>query len=113
MIKMILITLSAVLAVLGLSEVIHAIRLLVLAPKKHPQTVTVVRLSGDEPLRQLHYAGNALTWNETSAENAKLAVCSLPAGKLLEECRETAERYDILLCSENELLHYFENSEVE
>lgn len=103
MIKTVLTAAAIVLAILGLCEVMHAVRMLLLAPKRLPGAVTVVNLGGEEPLRQLHYAGTALSWNGTAAGGVKLAVCGLPPGKRREECRRAAERYDITLCSAEQL----------
>ena len=110
MIKTVLITAALILAILGLCEVMHAVRLLLLAPKRLPGAVTVVNLCGEEPLRQLHYAGAAISWSDSIAGNVRLAVCELPPGKQREECRRAAERYDITLCSAEQLAKFFEET---
>lgn len=112
MIKTALIIISAILAVLGLSEVLHTIRLLVLMPKQLPSGTTVIKLCGDEQLRQLHYAGAAFNWSGTAFCGKKLAVSDLPPGEYLEECREAAQQYDIMLCTPEQLEGYLKTTEV-
>lgn len=113
MIKIILLAISAVLAVLGLCEVLHTVRLLILAPKQPPEAITVIKLSGEESLRQLHYAGAALSWSEAVAGGKRVAVCDEPENELSEEYLAAAAQYDILLCSTKQLMRFFEATERE
>lgn len=99
MIQICLLTVAAILALLGLCEVLHGICLLFIAPKRLPKAFSVVCTDSADPVRQLHYAGNAFSWSDPLGCRLKIAVCDLPAGERREECRRIAERYDMILCS--------------
>ncbi len=91
MTEIILTALGAVLSLVGLTEIIHSIKVRILSPKYPPQTVVTVYLHGDDADLQLVYSINKYKCN-----NLKMvAVLSQLDDEKKEICRKIAEKYDI------------------
>lgn len=109
MVKMFLIALTAVLAVLGLCEVLHSVWLFLISPKIKPKTFSVVWLyDEDDPVRQLHYAGNMFCWCDRIDSDFKIAVYAGISESLYDECKRVAAGYDMIFTTPQMLEHIME-----
>ncbi len=98
-----LILLTAALAMLGLAEVLHNFKMFLLKPKKERPSYRLVFLEGDDALQTLNSAIAEYRWRGGRYAENIIAVYSFLKPDALSECRKTAERYNVILLSCNEL----------
>lgn len=92
MTETILTAIGAVLGIVGLTEIIHSIRVRILSPKYPPQTVVTVYLYGEDADLQLIYAINKYKNNLLLRT---VAVITELDEERKELCRKIAEKYDV------------------
>ncbi len=100
MIKSILLIICLIPTMLGVSEILHWLRLLILAPEKKPITYTVVCLTSDSAKEQIRFA--AAKYSNSGHKNI-IAVNSSVEEQDINECKEIADKNDIIFCSAEEL----------
>ncbi|MBE6728204.1 MAG: hypothetical protein E7562_06130 [Ruminococcaceae bacterium] len=110
MVKMFLFALMTVFAILGLCEVLHGLWMLLISPKIIPKTFSVVWLYDEnDPVRQLHFAGNLFSWCNRADRDYKIAVYTGKSNELFEECKQIASGYDIIFTTADELVHIMDS----
>ena len=87
-------------ALLGLSEFLHTFWMRVIRPKT-VKTVSLVLLSGQDCVAQLHYAGRQMNWYGRNVAVYRLAVPTDEPSR--EACRLYAARYDMTVCAPENL----------
>ena len=106
MVKMFLFALMTVFAILGLCEVLHGLWMLLISPKFIPKTFSLVWLYDEnDPVRQLHYAGNLFSWCNRADKDYKIAVYAGESEELFKECMKIASGYDMIFTTKDELVH--------
>lgn len=100
MIEIILLILCLIPAMLGLAELLHSLKLYILAPKNKAISYTVICLTGYSPQQQLRFAIEKYSW---MGEKSIIAVNTFVPEEDFEECREIAEKNNIIFCSADEL----------
>lgn len=99
--KLFLISLIAVLAILGLCEVLHTVWMFLISPTVKPKTFSFALIDDeDDPVKQLHYAGNLFSWGNRADEDFKIALYNGALDETYDECLKTAKQYDIILITE-------------
>ncbi|MBR7132482.1 MAG: hypothetical protein IKD04_03025 [Clostridia bacterium] len=91
------------LAVLGLAELIHSVKLCLLAPKEAAISYKIIFLKGSLPQHQLKIAVEQSAWSGKKLTGNIIAVNSFLEGEALEECRFIAQKNGVIFCSAEEL----------
>ena len=88
-----------ILAILGLSEFLHILKLLFILPKFKMHTQLYIGLQEDTALKQIAFAGEQLLWlGNKYAENV-FAVGDGLTEEMLFECQRLSKKYGIeILC---------------
>lgn len=103
MTEFIILALTALLCILGLAEVIHAIRLYIFSPRKKPLSYMVIYLNADDPESQLKYVGEQYLWQGSRFADNVIAINTALSGEVLETCEKISAKYNIIYCSSEEL----------
>ena len=104
----ILLTLAVILCILGLAEVIHAIKLYIFSPKKKALTYQVIYLSSQDAENQLRYIGEKYRWQGRRFADNVIAVNNAVNIEDFKLCAEIAEKYNIIYCSAGQLSDWAE-----
>lgn len=108
MTEFIVLTLVSFLCILGLADIIHAIRLCVFSPKNKAITYLVIYLKADDPESQLKYVGEQYLWQGRRLADNVIAVNTALSEDASESCEKIAEKYNIIFCSSDELCNAVE-----
>lgn len=101
MIEEILLLISIVPMVLGVSEILHWLKLLILAPEKRNKVYNVIFLDETFPQQQIAFFAEKYLHKN----NCLVALCDLVREEDFEECRDLADKNDIIFCFQNELMN--------
>lgn len=108
-IEVLLIIAGTVLAIGGLCEGMHAIRLFgIMNPKKNPM-ICVVPLKSEMSASQLNFAAEQQNWLGEDFAKYIIALTDGIEDKELECCKLAADDKGIILCSSNELSRIIKN----
>ena len=102
-IKYIAMAVVILLAVLGLSELMHGINLHIIAPRSKAVTFSVVFLSGSDAEQQLSFAAEQQKWFGGAYSDYIIAVNNGLSEKSDKACRYIAEKYGADYCTLYEL----------
>ncbi len=105
MIKSVLIVVCVLLAVSGLCEFIHTIRVAFCIPKKGRRGVMVVWLKPGICTQQIRFVSQQIEWYGSAYADHIIAVTSEVGDEELTECRALTENTDIILCPQEVLAH--------
>lgn len=94
---------AATLCILGLTEVLHTLKKIMLFPKKYPKTRLIVYLDGENADLQLASIAEQYRWSGKGLAGEIVAVYSAISSESLENCRKLAEKHNIIICSEKDL----------
>ncbi len=83
-------------AVLGVSEIIHLIKMAINSPSKKPKNYWVVMLEEGSAEQQLKYAILKHTWQNSEYKNL-VVITNNVSGEELDVCKELAQKYGIEL----------------
>lgn len=83
---------------LGLAELIHALRLLCIAPKKRALTYMVIYLNDDCAEQQLAHFLEQRAWLGSRYADFTIAIDSDLSEKNKQACHRLAENSDIIFC---------------
>lgn len=108
-IEAILIAAGVILAVFGLSELLHTVRLAFIFKKKEVKLLSVVFLKPESAVAQLCFAAEQRKWHGGDFAEYVVAVTDDITDEELIECKEIARKDGILLCQKSELLRVAEN----
>ena len=108
-IEAILITSGVILAVFGLGELLHTIRLAFICRKKEVKLLSVVFLRSGSAVAQLYFAAEQRNWLGGDFAEYVVAVIDDIDDDELAECREVASQKGFVLCKKSELLRISEN----
>lgn len=103
MIKYILFAIMLCLAMLGLAEFLHGLKIRFTEPSKRAVTYSVVFLSGDNPERQIILAAEQRLWLGGAYCDYIIAVNTADKDDNDAACRYIAEKYGIDYCTPKEL----------
>ncbi len=103
MIECILLLIATALAMLGLSELLHLIKIYILLPKAGNNRYLLVLLKGDSPQQDLISAIEEKRWLGARYAKSILAVYFSEGQSGLDACRKIAQDNDITVCSFYEL----------
>ena len=99
MMEKILLLITIVPLVLGISEILHWLKLLILKPQKTVKVYNVILLEEKFPQQQIAFFAEKYLHKN----NSLIALCDLVNEQDFEECRELSLKNDIALCYQNEL----------
>lgn len=108
MIESVLLAIGIILAVSGLCELIHTIRLAFLIPKKGRRGIMVIWLKSGIAAQQLKFADEQVLWYGNTYADHIIAVTSELSEEELNECRILTADNDIILCPSETLAHVAE-----
>ncbi len=98
MIEIILISIALIFLVLGICDIIHAIRLFFIVPKRRYYNYSLLYLKKGKSLRQLKFAIEQRKWfGDTYAEFIIAVYDDLDQNEL-NLCSNLAQRYDVVIC---------------
>lgn len=103
MVKYILFAIMLCLAMLGLAEFLHGLKIRFTAPSKRAVTYSLVFLSGDNPERQILSAAEQRLWLGEAYCDHIIAVNTGLNDDSDRACRYIAEKYGIDYCTPDEL----------
>ena len=95
----ILLLISIIPMVLGVSEILHWLKLLILKPKTKNNVYNVIFLDEKFPQQQIAFFAEKYLHNS----NSLIAVCDSVNPGDFEECKEISKKNDMVLCYQNEL----------
>ncbi len=101
MIEIVLLMICLVPTMLGLAEIIHWLKLLILSPKKKVPSYVVLYLTESSPREQISFAAEKYSYY---GDRNIIAVNTFVREEDFEECKAIADKNDIIFCSANELL---------
>lgn len=101
MIKIILIILFGIMALLGLTEMFHAVKLIFISPDETARSYSVIVLSSGYAVEQLRYAYEQRLWLGSVYADDIIAVVSRLDDDEISECESFAEGRDITLCKDD------------
>ena len=93
LIRYIIIAMLLCLSMLGLAELLHGIKIRIIAPRHRALTYSVVFLSGDDPEEQLLFAVGQKLWLGNGYSDYIIAVNNGLDEKGDKACRYIAEKY--------------------
>ena len=105
MAEILFLVIISVLAVFGLSEIIHLLRIYIYLPKKKALSYLVIKLSPDDAESQLRVVGEQYLWQGKKLADNVVAVNDVLSVELKESCERIAKRYNIVYCSSKELFN--------
>jgi len=105
----ILIAIGVILAVFGLSELLHTIRLAFIFKEKKSKLLSIVFLKPGSAMSQLCFAAEQHNWLGGDFADYVLAVTDNISDDELSECKELAQKRGLVLCRKAELLRVAEN----
>lgn len=108
MIESVLLVIGVLLAVSGLCEFIHTVRLLFILPKKCNKGINLLWLKKGKAISQLKFAYEQIRWYGNTYADHIIAVTSDLDQEELEECKKYTENSDIILCPSDVLSHIAE-----
>ena len=108
-IEAILIAIGVILAVFGLSELLHTVRLALTLKKKEVKLLSVIFLKSGDAVSQLCFAAEQRNWLGGDFAEYVVAVTDDITNGELTECKEFAEKSGFVLCRKSELLRVAEN----
>lgn len=108
-IKGILITAGIFLAIWGLSELIHTLRLAAIFKKGRAKLLSVIFLKPESAVLQLMFAAEQKNWMGGDFAEYIIGVTDGLSDDELEECKAVAEKRGIILCKKSELIRVSEN----
>lgn len=103
MVETIIILLTLIPTIWGLSEILHRIRLKIISPRDVPPTYVIMYLFGDTPKQQILYAAEKYFWQGKKYLSNIVLLNTFLSGEEFEECKKMAEHYGFIFCNENEI----------
>lgn len=108
MVEIVFLSLFLIPAVLGLAEILHNLKCILLKPKKDIISYKIIVLTDDNPANQLLYAAEKFLWNGCDNGLNLIAVYNNLSFENFIECEKIAKRYDISFCWADELVNQLE-----
>ena len=93
-------------AMLGLSEILHILKLYILKPKKAMISYKIVILTNDTAVENMRYAIEQYLWQAERNGFNLIFVNSLLDKENFLACKEIAKRYEVGFYSKKELEEY-------
>ncbi len=103
MLEVIFFLLFLIPAMLGISELLHTLKILILAPKKPVISYNIIILNNDNPHQQLLHTVYQYAWYGRELTGIIVAVNSFLNDENYSCCKEIAEKNNIIFCSFEEL----------
>ena len=103
MTKIILIALSLILCIIGLAEVLHAIKLFLFGSNHKKLSFSLVILSKENYLQQLRYVEEQRSWLGSKYADYILAINDYLEPTDIRDALEYAKKFGIIICSFNQL----------
>ncbi len=94
--------------VLGLSELLHILKLNILKPKKPSVSYKVIILTDNFPVEQMLFEIEKYKWLGKHNGNSLIFVNSLLSFKNLQSCKAIAEKNSFSFCKIEEVKKYIE-----
>lgn len=94
MIEVILKIIAAFFCIVGLAEILHALKQFLLKPKKYPQIKAAVYLS-DSPIEELSSILDEYKWSKTVKAQSLTVICDDISQEDYFECEKIAEKYGV------------------
>ena len=98
MIEIIFISIVAILSVLGICEVIHAVRLLLLLPERRYYNYSLLYLKKGKAISQLKFAVEQRKWFGDTYAEFIIAVYDDLDSEELKTCSELVKKDDVVIC---------------
>lgn len=99
MINTLLALATVLLAVSGICELIHGLRLIIISPKRISAPISVIRLKSGEAAAQIRYAVEQRKWLGPQYAQHIVAVASGISEAELAECQEIAGNNGVIICT--------------
>lgn len=106
-IKFILFLVVLVLSMLGLAELIHTVKLKIMASNKRGITYSVLLLSDESPESQLMFAAEQQLWHGSFYADYLIAVNTGLSDKNDKACKFIADKYGVTYCTPLDLANEF------
>lgn len=98
MIEIVLISIVAIFSVLGICELIHAVRLFFIVPKRRYYNYSLIYLKKGKALKQLKFAIEQRKWFGDTYAEFIIAVYDNLNDEELNYCSSLAKYYDVVIC---------------
>lgn len=98
MIEIILISIVAILSVLGICELIHSVRLFFILPKRRYYNYSLLYLKKGKAFKQLKLAIEQRRWSGDTYAEFIIAVYDELDELELKSCSELVKRQDVVIC---------------
>ena len=108
-VEAILISAGVILAVWGLSELLHTIRLATILRKKEVKLLSVVFLKPSSAILQLSFALEQKRWLGGDFAEYVVGVTDAIEGEELGVCKRFAKENGLILCQKSEFLRVADN----
>lgn len=108
MIETVLLAIGVILAVSGLCELIHTIRLFFIMPKKGRRGMMIIWLKSGIAEQQIKFAQTQYAWYGDTYADHIIAVTSELCEEELDFCRNLTADKNIILCPSEALTHVAE-----
>ena len=105
----ILITIGVILAIWGLCELLHNLRLISIFKAKNVKLLSVVFLKPNRAVSQLNFAAEQKNWLGGDFAEYIIGVTDGIDGEELKECKHIAENRGIVLCDKQQLSRVADN----
>ncbi len=105
MLKLLFIATVMILALLGLSELIHIIHALCIKPKGKRRIITVVVLEENKAVEDLYFAAVQSAWFGKTFCEYRIAVYDSLDTETYNICKNIADKYDFIFCPREVLDH--------
>ena len=92
--------------ILGLAELLHAVKLYILKPKKSLISYKIIFLLNENCVEQLLYAKERFLWQGRSENLNLILVNSALNEENFKICGEIAKKYGLIYCTAEELENY-------
>ena len=103
MVKAILLIAASLLVILGICEVIHAICILLIVPKRPINNYCIVNLSEEKAYYQLRFAIEQLRWNGDNYAEKIIAITDSISQTQYNRCKIIAQNNGVILCESSSL----------
>lgn len=101
MVEFLLLFVTLLLAILGLSELIHMLKIKITYPTKKNKNYILIILTKENATEQIKYIADKLQWSGKNYADGVFAIYNDEVD--LNSCYDLVSRYNIMLCSPEEL----------
>lgn len=96
-------------AMLGVAEILHKLKIIILAPKRADVSYNVIFLNNSEPVEQLSNAIYQSNWHGREYYGVLVAVNDFLNEENFVLCKELAQKNGVVFCSLKELYDLFDS----